>query len=70
MATENTTQLTEKDLELLNGLVIRAGKIVAIDYIHDEEGKLYTKSQSQALRNRLAALVKKGWLVQIGRAHV
>ena len=60
MATENTTQLTEKDLELLNGLVIRAGKIVAIDYTHDEQGKLYTKSQSQALRNRLATLVKKG----------
>lgn len=67
MATENTV-LSKNDLQLLESMVIRHGKIVEVsDLKRDVEQQLGQRYSDQVLRNRLSDLTKKGWLVRLRR---
>lgn len=67
MVTKNT-MLSVNDLSLLDGVIIKYGKIVFTDDLRkDLEGKTGKTFSEQGLRNRLAELAKKGWLIRIKR---
>jgi len=61
MVTTNTI-LSQKDLSLLENVIIKFGRIVSFDQIQDVAGETYSRAQ---LRNRIALLAKKGWLLRL-----
>ncbi|SRR6266702_1003402 len=67
MVTKNT-MLSANDLSLLEGIVIKYGKIVFTDDLREDLEKRTGKTYSeQGLRNRVAELAKRGWLIRLKR---
>ena len=65
MATTNTV-LSNKDLRLLEDVVIQHGKTVTAIEVKQSAGGRYS---DQELRNKLAKLTKQGWLVRLKRGQ-
>ncbi|HVC36647.1 MAG TPA: type IV toxin-antitoxin system AbiEi family antitoxin domain-containing protein [Candidatus Dormibacteraeota bacterium] len=63
MVTINTL-LSHKDQLLLENTLIKNGRVVTFDQIKDVAGKGYSVEE---LRNRVALLSKKGWLLRLKR---
>jgi predicted transcriptional regulator of viral defense system len=61
METRNTI-LSQKDLELLEAIVLRYGKIVSSEQIRDAIGKNITRG---AALKRVAGMSKAGWLIRL-----
>lgn len=59
-----TTTLTAKELEIIEKLIIKHGKIVDFNMIYEIFGKHRNK---QELKNFISRLIKKGWLIRIKR---
>jgi predicted transcriptional regulator of viral defense system len=63
METINTI-LSQNDLQLLEKVVITHGKIVSFDQLVESYGTDYS---IEGVRNRVALLAKKGWLLRLKR---
>lgn len=63
METKNIT-LSQKDLDLLEAVVLRHGRLVSFAQIREALGDT---TSAGALRNRVAAMSKAGWLVRLKR---
>jgi predicted transcriptional regulator of viral defense system len=61
METKNTI-LSQKDLELLEKIVLQYGKVVSIDQIQDA---LQGTASLGAVRKRVAAMSQAGWLIRL-----
>ena len=58
------TILSQKDLDLLEAVVLRCGKIVSFDQIQAAIGENATRG---AVRKRVAQMSKAGWLIRLKR---
>ena len=56
------TILSQKDLELLEAIVLRYGKIVSFEQIQDAIGQ---NASRQTVRERVAGMSKAGWLIRL-----
>lgn len=63
METKNTI-LSQKDLELLESIVLRYGRIVSLEQIHKGIGE---STSVGAVRKRVAQMAQAGWLIRLKR---
>jgi predicted transcriptional regulator of viral defense system len=65
METRNTI-LSQKDLEFLEAIVLRFGKIVSLEQIQEAIGQNVTRG---TVRKRVAGMSKAGWLIRLKKGH-
>src|SRR5688500_9742856 len=58
------TILSQKDLALLESIVLRYGRMVSLEQIHKAIGE---SASAGAVRKRVAQLAQSGWLIRLKR---